>query len=449
MPHQRTGGDFLANRAFALLADDPGLGKTAQAVHGADLAGCRKILVLAPAAVRSVWAKEFAAWQQIDRPLTVLDGLPKAPPGLGVTIASHEALAREPGLLCLGKPYDLIIVDESHAMRDWAARRTRHLYQPMDLQYANRPGDTEILHRGAWSWTTRLWCLTGTPVVNSAADLWPMFYGALRQPIAYPDFCARFAERMALTDSGEKPVGLKNAPELAERMSPFTLRRTLDSVGIKLPSLTMQSQEFALPPETLATLMAGLEGWSPRRLVTALEQNDDLKDKELMRVRRVLGLGKCLAVATYVWEQLTKHASGPVIVFFYHQDVRAELHRMLHTESGFRVGVIDGKTTPKQLAATEAAFQNGEYDILLAQIQSAGQGLTLHRSHVCCFAELPWTSTAVWQAAKRISRIGQTAACTATVLKVKDFWLEDVMAGIISKKQQASETLLNLLTSAA
>ena len=82
MPHQRTGGDFLANRAFALLADDPGLGKTAQAVHGADLAGCRKILVLAPAAVRSVWAKEFAAWQQIDRPLTVLEGLPKAPPAM-------------------------------------------------------------------------------------------------------------------------------------------------------------------------------------------------------------------------------------------------------------------------------------------------------------------------------------------------------------------------------
>jgi SNF2 family DNA or RNA helicase len=352
-------------------------------------------------------------------------------------------------MLRQGTPYDLIVVDESHQMRDFSARRTRHLHEPNELRFTNRDGQPETRHLGAWSWTTRLWCLTGTPVVNSAADLWPMFYGALRQPIAYPDFCARFAERMALTDSGEKPVGLKNAPELAERMRPFTLRRTLASVGITLPPLTMQSSGFDLPPAAMTEIMAGLEGWTPQRLITALEQNDTLKDKELMRVRRVLGLGKCLAVATYVWEQLTKHASGPVIVFFYHQDVRAELHRMLHQESGFRVGVIDGKTTARQLATTEAAFQNGEYEILLAQIQSAGQGLTLHRSHVCCFAELPWTSTAVWQAAKRISRIGQTAACTATVLKVKDFWLEDVMAGIISKKQQASETLLNLLTSAA
>ena len=436
MPHQRTGGSFLAPRTFALLADDPGLGKSATAVHGADLAGCQKILVLCPAAVRPHWARTFTEWQQIERPVTLLEGLPKALPGPGVTIASHEALARSPD--GLRQPYDLVIADEAHAMRSWASRRTVNLYQPVS-EFG--------LQQGAWSWAPRLWCLTGTPIVNSALDIWPIFYGALRQPVSYQMFCDRFAERMQLTDSGEKPVGLKNAPELAERMRPFTLRRTLESVGIALPPLTTQSSGFDLPPKVMAEIMAHLEGWTPQRLITALENSDDLKNADMMRVRRVLGTAKCLAVATWIWEQFTKHDSGPVICFFHHQDVRDKLYALLRP-CGLNVGWIDGKSGPKQLAAMELAFQNGEYDVLLAQIQTAGQGLTLHRSHTCCAAELPWTSMALLQAFKRIHRIGQLLPCSATVLKVNGFWLEDVMSGVISKKHLASETLLSLLTTA-
>jgi len=439
MPHQRTGGDFLSTRPFALLADDPGLGKTATAIHGADICGARKILVLCPAAVRPHWARSFAEWQQIDRPVATLEGLPKALPGPGVTIASHEALARAPDLL--RQAYDLIIVDEIHAMRDFAARRTKHLFQSIDV-----PGH---IHKGAWSWTPRLWGLSGTPIVNSAADLWPMFHGPLQQPVSWDTFAQRFCERLVPQEyGGVKPLGLKNAPELAERMRPFTLRRTLDSVGIALPPLTTRSVGFDLPSAAMAEIMAGLERWSPQRLIAALEQSDDLSDKDMMRVRRVLGIAKCLAVATWIWQQITQQDSGPVVCFFWHQDVRDSLCALLQP-CNLRVGWIDGKSGPKQLAVMEAAFQNGEYDILLAQTQSAGQGLTLHRSHTCVTAESPWTSMALQQAFKRISRIGQTKPCTATILTVNNCWLEDIMSTIITRKQQASETLLGLLTSAA
>lgn len=449
MAHQRTAGLFLAQRQFALLMDDPGLGKTVSSVHGADLAGCQKILVLCPAVVRPHWAREFTRWQQIPRTVTVLNELPKAAPGPGVTIVSHEALARTPEMLAAGAPYDLIVCDESHFFRDWNAKRTKHFVNPREIRWLDPKGNPEIVPPGAWTWTHRLWCLTGTPIVNSACDLWPLFYGPLRASITWYDFGNKFTTMVPTAMNGEKPTGLRNASELATWLRPFVLRRTLESVGIDLPPLRTQTVGIDLPEDAMAEILAGLENWTPQMLVNALENNSDLKDANLMRVRRVLGIAKALPVAKYVWDQIVNQNSGPVVVFFQHSKVKDDLYAMFTEQCKFKVTVIDGKTSPKQLAAAESGFQAGEFDILLAQTQSAGQGITLHKSHTCVTAEAPWTATALLQSWKRVHRIGQRQPCTATIIKVNGLWLEEIMSGIITKKQRASEDLLTLLTSNA
>lgn len=436
---------FLAQRPFAMLLDDMGLGKTATTIHGADLANCQKILVMCPAVVRPHWAREFARWQQVDRPVTVYNELPKAPPGRGVSVVSHEALARTPHILAAGAPYDLIIVDESHQMRDWNAKRTKHFAAPNEVRYLDNKGKQQVIPPGAWTWTYRLWCLTGTPIVNSACDLWPLFYGPLRSNINWYDFGNRFTT-MVPSSAGDKPTGLKNADELANMLRPYAIRRTLESVGIALPPLSAYAVDIDLPSNILAEIMAGLENWTPQMLVNALENNDDLKDSNLMRVRRALGIAKAYPVAHYVWDQITNRGSGPVVVFFQHTKVREDLYTMLHGQCGFRVSWIDGKISPKQLTAAEAGFQAGNYDVLLVQTQAGGQGITLHKSHTCVTCEAPWTSMALMQSWKRIHRIGQTHPCTATILKVKGLWLEQIMANIITKKHQASEALLSRLT---
>ena len=65
-PHQRHGLGFLFerhHRGGAILADEPGLGKTLQAVALVDtlvqagLAGC--VLIVAPAEMLATWAREF------------------------------------------------------------------------------------------------------------------------------------------------------------------------------------------------------------------------------------------------------------------------------------------------------------------------------------------------------------------------------------------------------
>ncbi len=59
---QKTGITFLKSKSHALLADEQGLGKTAQAVISARELGLTKILVICPASVKYNWKKEIDKW---------------------------------------------------------------------------------------------------------------------------------------------------------------------------------------------------------------------------------------------------------------------------------------------------------------------------------------------------------------------------------------------------
>lgn len=443
MPHQERAADFLAMRGFACLWDLPGLGKTASTIRGADRASARKVLVVCPGVVKAHWANEFARWQEIERPINLVEGFLTTPPGDGVTIISHACLADVPPApgravrrnignsfpaIAAGAPYDAIIIDEAAEFRDYNALRARNLWAPGQLA----------------SWSRHVWALTGTPLVNSAADLWLLAYGPLQQPIAWFDWCQRFCEMKPDPYEGQKPTGIKNSEGLAEFLRPHVLRRTLDSIGIDLPSLDIQHRSIPLPPDAMQSVMADLEGWTPQRLQFAMEEKDDFKDAAMSRVRRALGVAKAYPVAVHLHQMLTQ-GSGPVVVFFHHTDVRKMLFEMLSGQCGFKVSWIDGGVTPKQLKAAQEWFQGGRLDVLLVQTQAGGTGLTLTRANRVVIAELPWTAVALYQAIKRVHRITQTRPCIAEVLRASECWLEDVLASVIGRKHQAAEELLSRL----
>jgi SWI/SNF-related matrix-associated actin-dependent regulator of chromatin subfamily A-like protein 1 len=446
MPHQIKGGAFLAERGFGIVLDPPGLGKTATTIIAADMVNARRVLVCCPAVVRNHWSREFASWQQIDRPITVMEGWLKEAPGDGVTIISHAVLADSmplpgelrtvrPGggqsLLHLrkGAPYDAIIFDELHMARSPDSIRARNLWFP----------------DGVWSWAHHFWGLTGTPMVGSAADLWMMNLGPLRRPdIEWFSWCQQFCEMKPHSYEGQVPFGIKNEEALAAYLRPHVLRRTFASVGIDLPPLTINHLSRPINPALLNQAMAGLENWTPQRLASAIEENDDLRDAAISRVRRALGIAKAEAVAEHIGS-IIAGGQGPVVAFFQHTDVRNLLHAELSTKYGYRVSWIDGKVNPKQIGLAEAWLQNGWLDVLLVQTDAGGVGLTLTRSNRVVIAELPWTAVALHQAIKRCHRISQQRDVTAEVLKVSGCWLEDSLASVVSRKAVAAEKLLTLL----
>ena len=143
-PYQIEGAKFLASKRYALLADDPGLGKTAQSVRACDAIGARTVAVVCPASVVLNWRREFDRWwpDWLERPLLYVE--------------SYDKVARH----CWREPnFDLLIVDEAHYAKTPTAARTKALY--------GKSADGS----GLVSKAKRTWLLTGTPAPNNPAEL--------------------------------------------------------------------------------------------------------------------------------------------------------------------------------------------------------------------------------------------------------------------------------------
>jgi SWI/SNF-related matrix-associated actin-dependent regulator 1 of chromatin subfamily A len=432
MPHQEIGADFLAERRVALLLDEPGVGKSGQAIAAADRIKAERVLILSPALVRNHWANTAEQQQDIERPVVVIASPQDVIPAKGpcVCIVSHAALVQKRRAYELFgvDPFDTIIVDESAEFRRFEAQRTGVL----------------LADQGLWTRANHIWFLTGTPIVNSAADLYPISYGPLRRfygdAPTWFDFVRRFAELRPDGREGWKASGVKNPEELAAVFRPFCLRRTLQSAGIDLPPLTIQNKPVYIDDSVYDEIAPVLEKWTPQQVSDMLETQDEIRDNEMSRVRRILGVAKSAAVTQHVME-----TAKPSVIFFQHTSVRDLIGQSL-ADQGRRVSYIDGSSTRKQLTAAVDWFQKGALDALLVQTQAGGMGLTLTRSQNAIVAEQPWTATALFQAIKRVHRITQEKPVTADVLQASGCWLDEIMATVIQRKHVAAQSFLDLLT---
>src|SRR5260370_1005404 len=118
MPHQ---GQLVAaaaagHRTF-LLADEPGLGKTAQALLAAEAANAYPLLGGVPNVVKTNWAPESARWTP-PRPATVVHGDGEAVDGFAdIVVLNYEGLDRHMGWLS-DFGFRGMVVCEGHVMKN-------------------------------------------------------------------------------------------------------------------------------------------------------------------------------------------------------------------------------------------------------------------------------------------------------------------------------------------
>ncbi|HYJ75941.1 MAG TPA: SNF2-related protein, partial [Kineosporiaceae bacterium] len=157
MPHQ---GQLVAaaaagHRTF-LLADEPGLGKTAQALLAAEAADAFPLLVVVPNVVKTNWAREAARWVP-QRPATVVQGDGESIDGFAdIVVVNYDVLDRHRGWLGqLG--FRGMVVDEAHFIKNKKSQRSQHV---LGLAETIRSRTARPL----------LMALTGTPLINDIED---------------------------------------------------------------------------------------------------------------------------------------------------------------------------------------------------------------------------------------------------------------------------------------
>lgn len=116
-------------------------------------------------------------------------------------------------------------------------------------------------------------------------------------------------------------------------------------------------------------------------------------------------------------EIMTENQGSPLITFSPHTQL-VKMAGARAEAAGYRVGYIVGGQSHGQRSRVRLAYQNGELDLLCANVTAGGVGLTLNRGDTVIFLERPW---AYWQAS-------QAEARADDVMKAKQIYVIDIVA---------------------
>jgi superfamily II DNA or RNA helicase len=423
MPHQ---GQLVAaavagHRTF-LLADEPGLGKTAQALLAAEAANAYPLLVVVPNVVKTNWAREAARWTP-HRPATVVQGDGETADGFAdIVVLNYEVLDRHRGWLG-DFGFRGMVVDEAHFIKNKTSQRSQHV-----LALAER-----LRSRTA---RPLLMALTGTPLINDIED-----FRAIWQFLGWIDDSKPLGELAdALEDTGLTPAdrGFHAAARQCVIDLGIVRRRKLD-VAADIPARRIADLPVELDGPAGRSIRAA-ERDLTRRMVAQYEKafanrstetdvegidydlvrrvaRSELKDsttqsgENVFTMMRRIGQAKAELAADYA-AQLAR-STGKVVFFAKHVDVM-DAAEGAFTRQGVRFSSIRGDQTPTARQANVDAFVNDpNIAVAVCSLTVAGVGLNLQVASNIVLAELSWTDAEQTQAIDRSHRIGQTEPVTA------------------------------------
>ena len=433
------------HRSF-LLADEPGLGKTAQSVLAASLAGSYPLLVVVPNVVKMNWAREVERWTPQRRATVIQGDGADVDAFADIFIVNYEILDRH--LSWLGSiGLKGMVVDEAHFIKNLSSQRSQNV-----LALASR-----IRERTR---NPLMMALTGTPLINDVED-----FDAIWRFLGWTTGEKPAAELMEkLEATGFTPADKSFYPEARDCViSMGIVRRKKKDVAADLPDkliadLPVQlDDEFGRGIRQAERELGERLAAKYRRIITArgdrgLEPgaiDDDIVrlvatgeleeskaagtggDNVFTMVRKI-GQAKAQLAADYAAQ--LQRSVGKVVFFAKHIDVmnQAEAH---FAASGIRYVSIRGdQTTPVRQQAIDDFNGDEGVGIAVCSLTAAGVGLNLQAASNVVLAELSWTSAEQTQAIDRVHRIGQDEPVTAWRI-IAAHTIDTKIAELIDQKQ--------------
>jgi superfamily II DNA or RNA helicase len=424
MPHQAqvVAAAAEGHRSF-LLADEPGLGKTAQALLAAQAAKAFPLLVVVPNVVKTNWAREAGLWTP-RHPATVVHGNGDNVDGFAdIVVVNYEVLDRHVGWLA-NFGFRGMVVDEAHFIKNKSSQRSQHV-----LQLSERIR-TRVVR-------PLLMALTGTPLINDIEDfraIWQFLgwiddkkpLGELMEALeetgltpADPGFYR--AARSAVVDRGivrrRKVDVAKDIPARRVADLPVELDdevgRSIREAERELARRLVARYESALATRTSGAVVDGIDHELVRRVATweREDTNSSTDGENVFSMMRRIGQAKAGLAADYT-AQLARNV-GKVVFFAKHVDVM-DIAEETFAKRGIRYSSIRGDQTPRARQRNIDAFLNDrEVEIVVCSLTAAGVGINLQVASDLVLAELSWTDAEQTQAIDRIHRIGQEQPVTA------------------------------------
>ncbi len=435
LPFQRAGVAYVVAHPNCIVGDEMGLGKTIQAIGRINADdSIRRVLVVCPASLRLNWMRELQKW--CVRSLSVgiaNEELPKT----DVVILGYEGLSKFKTELRTA-PYDLLIADESHYLKNPEAQRTIYALGGKESKamasarfeqaMGRKPEKDEVVERieiAPIQARYRLF-LSGTPILNRPIELWPILrslgvFKSWRQYVTR--YCSGHQGRF-----GWDVSGASNLDELQDILrSKCMIRRLKSQVLTELPAkrravielpvngaaetVAKENAAYEASEAALADLRAAVEmakaSDNPNDYSEAVKRLADAAQvsfTEMARVRHETSLAKVPAAVAFAVDVL-EGGTQKLVVFAHHHDV---IDGIMAGLKDYNPVCLTGEMAPEDRQESVDRFQNDPtVRVFVGSIRAAGVGLTLTASSHVLFCELDWTPGNITQAEDRCHRIGQ------------------------------------------
>lgn len=427
--YQLDGAAFLAARHRGSIFDEPGLGKTAQAIRARELvqvgrstAEPFRTIVVCPAGVRQVWPYQFGLWGRTNAKIvkagSVFDLVAWQRGRIDVLVMSFEQATGWADEITKDF-FDCLIVDESHYLKNPEAKRTKAL-----LKIAS-------MAEFAWS-------LTGTPMKNDPADLWIPLHMAAATDLSFTAFQKRYFKQRVGTFSVSNTVRKDMIDELRSVLGKMSVMRTFDDVGYQLPPIRLDTLPVDGEREDILSHLRQFPGLD-QRILQSIETGGKLTFEDsthISTLRALIAEAKAPGYAKLVIEELKSGTTDKLVVMAHHRraiEIVAEAMRA----AKINVGVIVGGVPEKERERIVRSFQDDTgpdgIRVIIGNIAAAGTGLTLHAAAKIDMLESAWTPADNVQAIRRVRRRGQTRPTFGRFVMLANSF-DQTVASIVTRK---------------
>lgn len=412
---------------------------TAIAVAGAAFqkGKVKRLLVVAPASVVPVWSKEFGDYAAFPFAVKALQGSAKKKvqeldslitaerytktPVLYAAVINYESVWRtsdKPGesvfdAIAAWKP-DMIICDESQRIKSNTAQQSKAMHKLGDI------AKYKLI-------------LSGTPIQNSAMDVWSQ-YRFLDKNVFGENFYS-FRARYGVMGgfNGKQVVGVRDTDILTEKAHSIAYRVTKED-ALDLPEQMFENREIELTPkeqklyqDVKKECFSEIEGGTisaamiTTRLLRLQQITGGFVQLDGEAKPKQIGNGKLKALEDIVDDYVVDGGNKLVVFARFIPEIHA-ICEMLDKKKipdgrggtkKMRYSRIWGSVPLEERGEQVRAFQQeDDVRVFVAQIDTAGLGITLTAADTAVYYSLNYNYAAYEQSLARIHRIGQRNNCT-------------------------------------
>jgi SNF2 family DNA or RNA helicase len=482
-PHQRAGVAFLSTARRALLADEPGLGKTAQTIRAlkklSETEPVFPALIVCPNTLKKNWLREFGMWWP-DVKVQVISGSAgqrrkRFTEDADVFVINWESLRSHSRLASYGSvalarcpacgghdekvsenrcevhkrelneiDFKAVVADEIHRSKDPKSKQTRALWAAT--------GDADLR-----------FALTGTPIANNVLDLWPILHWL--SPSEWPSktrWIDRMVDTMLNAFGGMMVLGVKPHmnDEFYAAINPRMRRMLKARVLPWLPpvlkerrDVEMSSKQRKAYDQMRDLMIAELENGdalvapSPLTQTTRLLQfassyAEILTDEDTGEIKTRLADPSCKVDALMNDLSSGDFGDDSVAVCAVSRQL-IELLSAEMTKAKIPHGLITGAQNEDERQKAVDDFQSGKIKWILFTAQAGGVGITLTAARRLVMLQRPWSLVDYKQALDRVHRIGSEVHDSIVIMDyVTEGTIEERVIQVLDSKADNFEQIV-------